>query len=71
MALNDPALDGGETLLGSGYPIAVSATAQAPGEVAGRADDFLLPGAQARSGTGTAGPDRSTTSALRGTVAHP
>lgn len=73
IALTDPALDGGDVLLGgSGQSIALPArSTPAQAYVAGRADDFLLPGAHPGSAMKTEEPDRATTSALRGPVMQP
>jgi hypothetical protein len=78
MALGDPALDGGETLLGATVDIgraappsealsssatpAVPAAVGVPAAVPGRVDDFLLPQQPAAA----AGTDREATSALGG-----
>lgn len=69
IALADPALDGGETLLGASLP-AAPRTAPPPlaaSPVAGRADDFTLPASRAAE----TAPDTATTSALRGGVEAP
>lgn len=71
IALSDPALDGGEVLLGGSgqapIPPISSYTEQA--DVVGRADDFQLPGTHSAS-AGKETPDKATTSSLRGTMSH-
>lgn len=73
IALSDPALDGGDVLLGGSGPARVLPEMSHPDrpDVAGRADDFMQPGAQSRRAATPEPPDQATTSALRGSVSRP